>query len=481
MRAARFLLFWAFVANAQNPPADYLDPYSAPRLTFNLVAVDAKGAPLRELRAADLRIYDDGRLMQAAFCRPLVTAERQLVPLGPREYSNRPSGAKSQSTLVLLDLLNANLAERSLGWNDIVRTFQKLESGEHLYVYLLTNQGTFYPIHPLPDAESPISPDDTDWVAQLPSLLDQAMRKVSQLRAREYQLNVDSRIHRTLAVLGDLASHFGAQPGRKSLVWISHGVPIGATGTDGQWRDYTPFVTHLGADLARSGIMVYAVDQEERTTSGMSSADTLQQIAGLTAGKWLLGDTRKAIEQAVSEGPAAYQVGYIPLPERWDNKFHKLRVTTENKGARLRAIDGYYGDVGEADPRQRLELAALGQSDDSEIGIRAAVTSSEQVNGWTHFQVRVDAADLQLTTGETYTGEISVTMAYYTTEWRPDAAKGIRTKLRLTPGEHDTIMRDGVNVSFDRQVPTGVHKVRIVICDNHSWAIGSLTVPLASP
>ena len=55
---------------------------------------------------------------------------------------------------------------------------------------------------------------------------------------------------------------------------------------------------------------------------------------------------------------------------------------------------------------------------------------------------------------------------YYTTEWKP--------------AERATIVRDGVNLSFDHLVPAGIHKDRIVIRDNRSGAVGSLTVPLAS-
>lgn len=472
------LLLGAFLgAIAESPQAEPQHPL----LTFNVVALDAKGGPLPELPAADLRIYDDGKLMRAVFCRPFETAARQSAPLGPREYSNRTTGGNSQSTLILLDLLNANFAERSLGWNEISHTFQKLESSEHLYLYLLTNEGTFYPIHALPDAESPISPDDTAWIAQAPSLLDEAMRTVNRLRPWELEVDVDARVRKTLAVLRDLASGFAVQPGRKSLVWISHGVPIAATGRDSRWYDYTPLVTRLGTDLARSGIVVYAVDQEERATSGFSSTDTLQQIARLTAGQWFPSDaTEKAIKQAVSEGRATYQVGYIPPPERWDNKFHKLRVTTGKKGTRLRAIDGYYGDAREADPGKRLALATLGPFDDSGIGIRATAAFSESVKEAIHCQIRVDAADLELTPGETYTGEFCVELAYYTTEWHPDPSPEIPVRLDLTPAEHGAIMRDGVLLSLDRPVPAGVHKIRIVVRDIRSGAVGSLTVPVAA-
>ncbi len=453
-----------------------------PLLTFNLVALDAKGRPLRELPASDLRIYDDGKLMQAAFCRPLVTAERKLAPLGPREYSNRPTGGSVQSILILLDLLNANLAERGQGWNDIASTFQKLESGEYLYLYLLTKEATIYPVHALPDIENPAPSSDTDWVAQIPSLLDQAMHKVDRLRPQDLQADVHIRVSKTLEVLRDLASDFAVQPGRKSLVWVSHGVPIAATGLDGYWRDYTSAVTRLGTDFARSGIAVYAVEQEERETSGLSSATTMQELAGLTAGQYFTSNaTGKTIELAAREGRATYQVGYVPPLDRWDDKFHKLRVTTGNKDARLRTIEGYFGDVREADPRQRLALATFGLADDSGIGIRAAVTPSAKGNGWSHFQIRVDAADLQLTPGATYTGEFRVTLAYYTTEWEHEVWQDSPTQFHFTPADRDTIMRNGLDLSSDRPVPAGVHKVRIVVRDEKSGVVGSLTVPVASP
>ena len=38
---------------------------AGPLLTFNVIAVDAKGSPVRDLKTTDLRIYDDGKLMRA--------------------------------------------------------------------------------------------------------------------------------------------------------------------------------------------------------------------------------------------------------------------------------------------------------------------------------------------------------------------------------------------------------------------------------
>ena len=456
-----------------------------PLLTFNLVILDAKGEPFPGLRDVDVDIRDDGKPMHAVFCRQLETAESQSAPLGPRAYSNRPMGGKSQPTLVLLDLLNANLAERGLGWNDVVNTLRKLESSERLSVYLLTQEGTLYPVRALPDAEHASSPDDGAWVTEVQVQLDEAMHAVNRIRPQEFQ-DIDARVQRTLSLLWDLASDFAPQPGRKSLVWISHGVPTAARGANTQWHDYTALVERLGTDLARSGIAVYAVDQQtDRVNPGLSSMDTLQQLADLTGGQWFSsGAAEQAILQAMREGRAMYRIGYRPPLERWDNKFHKLRIAAEGKGGiklRVRSVGGYFGDKREADPWQRFALAAAGQADSSEIGIRATAAPSEKVKGWVHLQVSVDAADLRLTQAETYNGGFRVAFGYYTAGWQTDLTEEIPIDLRLTAQEHEAVLRDGVLLALDHPVRAGASKIRIVVRDPQSSAVGSLTVPVVAP
>lgn len=237
----------------------------------------------------------------------------------------------------------------------------------------------------------------------------------------------------------------------------------------------------LGSDLARSGIAIYAVEQAQRSTSGLASRDTLQQLVGLTGGKWFPdGAAEEAIQQAMGEGQAMYQVGYRPPAARWDNKFHALSIAEGKGGVRLRvrAIKGYYGDKREADPQQRYALAAAGQVDASEIGIRATVAPSEKVKGWVHLQARVDADDLRLIEGTTYTGEVRVAFAYYINGWQPDITEEVSSKLNFTSQEHDAILRKGIIMVFDRPVRTGASKVRIIVRDPQSGAVGSLTIPV---
>lgn len=463
-------------------PAARQEPQS-PLLTFNIVALDPKGGSAGELHESDLRIYDDGKLMHPVFCRPLETAGPS-TPLGSGEYSNRPIRGESQTVLVLLDLLNENFAERGLAWNDIAHAFQKVDARDRVFVYLVTAEGVLYPVHPMPAAGN-TTPPDADWASKVPALLDRAIHNVYGLKPQEYRVNVDARVRRSLDLLKDVATDLGAQPGRKSLVWVSHGFPISATSTvDNRFRDYTPAIRDLGSDLARSGIILYTVDQAQRSTDGVASSDTLRELAGFTGGVFLSTDqTLSAIQQAIAEAKATYRIGFIPPLDRWDNRFHRLRITVEGKNdrLRLRAPQGYFGDAREADPRDRFNMAAIGQADDSSIGIRAIVTPSEKVKGWLHFQVHVDPGDLQLTSGDPSTGEFGVTFAYFTNSWDPNVASEVQTTVSLTKANREAILRDGVELSFERPIPGDVRKIRIVVRDAHSGAVGSLAIPIAGP
>jgi hypothetical protein len=91
----------------------------------------------------------------------------------------------------------------------------------------------------------------------------------------------------------------------------------------------------------------------------------------------------------------------------------------------------------------------------------------------------VDAADLSLTQGPTYTGRFLVTFGYYTNGWQTGLTEEVPTDLNLTTREYDAALRGGVALSVDRPVPAGASKIRIVVRDPESGAVGSLTVPVA--
>ena len=64
-------------------------------------------------------------------------------------------------------------------------------------------------------------------------------------------------------------------------------------------------------------------------------------------------DIGAAIQQAMTDVRASYQIGYYPPERNWDGKFHKLRITTKRKGVKLQGKTGYYAWGGQpADERR---------------------------------------------------------------------------------------------------------------------------------
>ena len=88
--------------------------------------------------------------------------------------------------------------------------------------------------------------------------------------------------------------------------------------------------------LAHSGIALYAVNQADRVTSDLTRLNILQKLASLTGGVWFPGDAAgAAIRQAVSAGAVTYRAGYLPLPGRWDGRFHELRDAVLRAGVEV--------------------------------------------------------------------------------------------------------------------------------------------------
>ena len=96
---------------AQSPKPDPAQIFRS----FRLVATGADGQPVTDLRPEEIQVSDEGKRYPLVFAR-LLAAPSKAAALGPREFSNRAQDRFSASTLILLDLLNANITERGAAW-----------------------------------------------------------------------------------------------------------------------------------------------------------------------------------------------------------------------------------------------------------------------------------------------------------------------------------------------------------------------------
>lgn len=466
-------------------PAAKPFPPAAPVVMLNVIARDAKDQPVADLNVDDLQVTDQGKQQRVTFFRRNEDSRQLVAALGPHEYSNRSSTGAPHGVAILFDLLNSDLGYRGYGSDEIVRTLQHLESGDQVYLYILTVSGTLYPVHPVPEAGATAAnvAANGSWTQQVKPLLDDAMREVTRLKPVDEKL-VGIRIESTYNVIEKLGAAMAPLPGRKDIIWISHGVPIVIPQPGRGSYDFTPRLQRLATALDRAGVTINSVDQGNSLATG--SKETLELFPGLTGGK---AYPERSVETAVPEVLAAPRASYLieyaaPPP---DGKFHKVRVNSARKGVHLQVEQGYFAD-GEAAggtgkgsevphiPGYREDVFSS-PFEAAGIGLWAATSTAAKAPGSVHVEIRVDTRDLLLQPqGDGFSVPLSIVLVAYTAKGQ-EASVGT-SKIALTKAQRDKPSKDDISISQD--VPAdAVEKLRVIVVDGGSNAMGSLTIPIA--
>ena len=287
---------------------------------LNVVAVDPAGRPVTDLTASDFAIFDNG-------------SPQQIVSLHLNQ-SDRP-----RPLVILFDLMNLSEESRGAVWDNIESSLAHTSAGP-LYLYLLVEDGSLYPVHALPGAAGDQGAADASWTKDIGPLMNAAMHKVNQERPQDFRAaspgSGAARVTSTLHALEDLRALMAASRGPKELLWITHGIP-----------DFGTPLLRLGAQFVQSGITVYSADPGMNLERGILSRSSLDVLTGTTGGHAFSAvDMNLAIEQINAEGRANYSIEYQPAAGNWDGKYHQLHVTVTRKKVRLQAVLGYYAVTG---------------------------------------------------------------------------------------------------------------------------------------
>jgi VWFA-related protein len=338
---------------------------------INVTVLDEKGQPVMDLTDPDFRIFDDGTPKPVSVFVPLAPGHGKAI--APRIF-------------ILFDLLNTSPGQRENSSTLIARALQPLETGDSVYVYLLTNHGDLYNVHdlykpqPVTVAAGNQQPPDAPWTRQIQPLLDQAIQNINAVRLKDYQ-DDGVRATATFMALGEVGDALLKVTGPKTIVWITSGAPnwvdyrygckdvvfsdvagsylAGRCGNDCVRRpgvsacvDYAPFLQHFEAKLTTSDTIVNSVSIHVAgatpPTDRGRPRDTLQQLADLSGGRvYPDGEIDDAIAQSLQEVRSRYQLFFDEPPP--DGKYHKLKVECSRSGVRILAPRGYFAE----NPKQK--------------------------------------------------------------------------------------------------------------------------------
>jgi VWFA-related protein len=290
-------------------------------VAINVVALDSAGTPVPDLTASDISVFDNN-------------SRQKIVNL----RLNQTDGPRA--LVVLFDLMNSSEGSRGAVWEAMKTSLGHMPASDSLYLYLLVEDGSLYPVHPL--SAAPGEP----WTEDAVALLDVAMNKVNQLKPVDLRFNPSERFNTTVRALDEMRAQMAALHGPKELLWVTHGIPSSIHYAGG-WFDGTPILQQLGAKFVQSEIAVYSADPGMNLERGMLNRDSLEILTGATGGRaFPTVDLNRAITQAEADARTNYTIEYQPSAKNWDGKYHKLRVSSDRKGIHLQSEHGYFAVLG---------------------------------------------------------------------------------------------------------------------------------------
>jgi len=283
-------------------------------VTINLTVQTNDGGAISDLRPADLEVEADGK--------PQTISSLTFTAGGT---------AKSAPLVILFDLLNLDPLSREQVRSELSRVLPKVQDPAHIYLYLIKKDGAIYPVHaiPAPATETRLSTDD--WPMHSAEIIQKSLREANE--ALPFQMRESSfRIDSTFAALKNIGDLLAPIPGRKAMVWISHGVRA------------DQLAEKVSTELDRENIAVYTVQQMSQPALAPEASDSLSDVSKWTCGlPYQDGNIQQAIAQARRDAESSYSLEFTAANKSSDGKFHKVRVSSQRPEVRVRSETGYWG------------------------------------------------------------------------------------------------------------------------------------------
>jgi VWFA-related protein len=332
-----------------------------------------------------------------------------------------------------------------------------------------------------------------------------------------------------LTLLVGVAAHLAQTPGHKNLVWIASDNVLAdwtdhAAGSDQGRNSIDAFALRAQEALNDAHASVYPLDASQLETNAVDSSlqnpnveleepvkevtptaslgdnapganpgritaamqqDThpiqiaIQQMAQATGGRIFRrsGNMVAALNSVIEDGRAAYLLSFAPDSPP-DDQYHRLTVrVAARRGVALRYRTGYLYAKEPATLKDRFEQAIWQPLDATEIAVSAhpgAASSGAAIT------LRIAATDVSLTQqGDRWIGKLDIFLVQRDDAGIHARVNGQSLVLRLKPATWQKLLSDGI--PFDQfvgeQQDTGT--LRIIVVDENSGRIGSITLPAA--
>jgi VWFA-related protein len=347
---------------------------------LDVVVTDAKGKPVKGLKASDFTLLEDGaaQVLSSFQEHHAITPDEAAqaaaaVKLPPNHFTNYdPAPEESASTVILLDALDTPIEAQMYLREQLIAYMKTVPAGTKIAIFQLNMQ-----LRMIQGFTS-----DPNLLLKAVESSKRDMPEIPALLSRGYGPNRQGGL---IGAMQQLGQYLAGYPGRKNLIWFTARLPyaIYGGGIGDPFPDVTRFIDDFSKTtdvLTLSRVAVYPVDarglqvdpafgagngggQRGLDTARFATLDFLQhadldEVAATTGGKafYNTNGLKQAIAQVVDAGSNYYTLSYTPANKNWDGSYRKLKLKLAQQGLRLEYRQGYYARNDEAAQTKHMAM-----------------------------------------------------------------------------------------------------------------------------
>ncbi len=544
-RSAHLVLFAAFLLpltasagpqsqTAHSTSSENSQQPQAIRTTTRLVQVsvivqDKSGASITGLDKQNFKLFDDGTPQEIAFFSSTTPARMPQRALPSNVVTNRSdlTGKEPGEIIVILyDELNTSFEDQAYARQHILRFLESIRPQDHVAIFALTSD--LFVLHSFSDDSAALANSVNRFSPQLtaafasshsgklnvPALANDPFWKSAEGRVNGANGEIAAsatadRYRTTYAAFMAIAGYVANIPGRKSLVWVSGGIPIdiGTTRIGVPDRDSLHFwntgAPGMAADknlgglagvLNRVDMAIYPIDAHGIDSASGAGAFfsrwslrfTFNLLADTTGGKAFFGtnDIAGAMHSAFEDGRYSYTLGFYPNHGVWDGKFRKIKISLDTPDSRLRYRRGYFAfperSADETNMKTDLQLAALSPVDATDLGVTVRGKALPSASARTlQLQIILDPRQFLLDDRDNHRqGGLDLLFLQMDTVGKFLAAEKQHFDVNFEQKEYDSLAKSGLILQRRLGIDPASVDIRVLVRDAGSGALGSVTFPV---
>jgi VWFA-related protein len=460
----------------------------------SVIAQDANGKPVMDLRREDFQIMDNGVPQEIR----LFLSESPVQPPEPRTpgtFTNRialPEGSHSGYSVILFDNLNTGFEHTARARLRGLQALQAIPAGDQIAIYSLWCQfqvireftsdrdslverlHAFFPAAGAVCAGS-VPVEDALPANRAPSMADLISPEAAAARSRAAadaaRISALQAGTITDQEMIQIADHLAGIPGRKNLIWIAQKFPLSPKALQ---------------RLMNTGVAIYPVDAIGSTIALAAEKEAhaapIRALARVTGGVAYVDrdDLDVAIRESLDDGRVSYTLGFYPADEP-AAKPHPLTIRVSPPGITLRYGSGYQADAPQpvsANPVAEFIEAINRPVDATSISITAsAARNRDRLDLSVSFDL--SGFDLALKQG-LWKGNAEVVARFITAEgvWAGDVLSQT-ISFNLKPENYASMLSSGVTYHKEIRIPPKAVELKLLVGNLASGKIGTLTIPLS--